>query len=133
MPKPLKAVLDQIAKGATPSVILVGGSSEYLAEQAFHQIRDAILAKTPSIAIESYEPGADLGSVLDSYRTGSLFGGARLLVMHEMNAFVSAKEIGSLLDKAISDWKSAKTDRKRSSASAKLLHVLGLAGADLEM
>ena len=30
-------------------------------------------------------------------------------------------------------WKSAKTDRKRTTAAAKLLHVLGLAGADLEM
>lgn len=133
MPKPLKAVLEQIVKGATPPVLLVGGSSEFLAEQAFHQIRDAVVAKSPSIAIETYEPGADLGAVLDSYRTGSLFGGARLLVIQEMNAFVSAKEIGSLLDKAVADWKSAKTDRKRSSASAKLLHVLGLAGADLEM
>ena len=133
MPKPLKAVLEQIGKGATPPVLLVGGTSEFLAEQAFHQLRDAILAANPSIAIENYEPGADLGTVLDSYRTGSLFGGARLLVVQEMNAFVSAKELGSLLDKAIADWKTAKTDRKRASASAKLLHVLGLAGVDLEM
>src|SRR5262249_26119385 len=51
----------------------------------------------------------------------------------EVNAFVSAKEITSLYEKAASDWKSAKTDRKRASSAAKLLHVLGLAGADLEM
>lgn len=133
MPKPLRTVLEQIGKGATPPVLLVGGTSEFLSEQAFHQLRDAILAASPSIAVENYEPGADLGAVLDSYRTGSLFGGARLLVVHEMNAFVSAKEIASLLDKALADWKSAKTDRKRASSSAKLLHVLGLAGADLEM
>src|SRR5204863_7301115 len=35
--------------------------------------------------------------------------------------------------KAATDWKSAKTDRKRASSAAKLLHVLGLGGADLDM
>src|SRR5207237_10345228 len=61
------------------------------------------------------------------------FGGARMLVIPEVNAFVSAKELASLYDKAIADWKSAKTDRKRATSAAKLLHVLGLAGADLDM
>lgn len=133
MPKPLKTVLTAITQGATPRVMLVGGSSEFLSEQAFHEIRDAIAAKNPSIGIETYEPGSELAAILDSYRTGSLFGGSRLLIVSEVNAFVSAKEIASLYDKAVADWKSAKTDRKRASSSAKLLHVFGLAGVDLEM
>lgn len=133
MPKPLKAVLTAIGQGAAPRVLLVGGSSEFLAEQAFHEIRDAIAAKNPSIAVETYEPGSELAAILDSYRTGSLFGGSRLLIVPEVNAFVSAKEIASLYDKAVADWKSAKTDRKRASSAAKLLHVFGLAGVDLEM
>ena len=133
MPKPLKAVLTSISDGKPPRVLLVGGSSDFLAEQAFHEIRDAFLAKNPSIAIESYEPGAELAAILDSYRTGSLFGGSRLLIVNEVNAFISAKEIASLYDKAVADWKSAKTDRKRASSAAKLLHVFGLAGVDLEM
>ena len=114
-------------------MLLVGGNSEFLSEQAFHEIRDALVAKNPALSVESYEPGTELASILDSFRTGSLFGGARLLVVPEVNAFISAKEIASLYDKAVADWKSAKTDRKRASASAKLLHVLGLAGCDLEM
>lgn len=114
-------------------MLLVGGNSEFLSEQAFHEIRDALVAKNPSLSVENYEPGTELASILDSFRTGSLFGGARLLVVPEVNAFISAKEIASLYDKAVADWKSAKTDRKRASASAKLLHVLGLAGCDLEM
>jgi DNA polymerase III delta subunit len=133
MPKPLNAVVSQIAAGKIPRVLLVGGSSDFLSEQAFHEIRDSIVAKNPSIAVETYEPGTELASILDSYRTMSLFGGARLLIIPEVNAFVSAKEIASLFDKAVAEWKSAKTDRKRTTASAKLLHVLGLAGADLEM
>jgi DNA polymerase III delta subunit len=133
MPKPLKTVLSNIHDGKPPRVLLVGGSSDFLSEQAFHEIRDAIIAKNPSISLETYEPGTELASILDSYRTGSLFGGARLLIVPEVNAFVSAKEIASLYDKAVADWKSAKTDRKRASASAKLLHLLGLAGCDLEM
>ena len=133
MPKALKSVLTDIAQGKTPRVLLVGGSSEFLSESAFHEIRDAIVAKQPTIALETYEPGTELAAILDSYRTGSLFGASRLLVIPEVNAFVSAKEISSLFDKALTDWRGAKTDRKRTTSAAKLLHVLGLAGADLEM
>lgn len=133
MPKPLRIVLEQIAKGSPPRVILIGGTSEYLAEKAFHEVRDAIVRRTPAISVEAYEPGVELAAIFDSYRTHSLFGGDRLLVIPEMNAFVSAKEIASLHEKAVADWRSAKTDRKRASAAAKLLHLVGLAGADLEM
>jgi DNA polymerase III delta subunit len=133
MPKPLKTVLARIAEGKFPRALLVGGTSEYLSEQAFRDIRDAIVAKQPGIAVEPYEPGAELAAILDSYRTMSLFGSARLLIVPEVNAFVSAKELASLFDKATSEWKSAKTDRKRSTAAAKLLHLLGLVGADFEM
>lgn len=133
MPKPLKTVLSNIHDGKPPRVLLVGGSSDFLSEQAFHELRDAIVAKNPSIRLETYEPGTELAAILDSYRTGSLFGGSRLLIVPEVNAFVSAKEIASLYDKAVADWKSAKTDRKRASSSAKLLHLLGLAGCDLDM
>ena len=133
MPKPLNTVLAQIAKGAPPPAILVGGSSDYLSEQAFRDIRDAIVAAKPGVAIESFEAGAELAAILDSYRTGSLFGSGRLLIVPEVNAFVTAKELSSLLDKAVADWRSAKTDKKRTSSAAKLLHVLGLAGCDLEM
>jgi DNA polymerase III delta subunit len=133
MPKPLNTVLAQIAEKNPPRAILIGGSSDYLSQRAFHDLRDAIVAANPNIAIESFEPGTELSAIVDSYRTMSLFGSARLLVVSEVNAFVSAKELLSLFQKAAADWKSAKTDRKRSSASAKLLHVLGLVGADLDM
>jgi DNA polymerase III delta subunit len=133
MPRPLNTVLTQITNGKPPAAILVGGSSEYLAESAFHDLRDALVAANPGIALETYEAGAELSRILDSYRTMSLFGGKRLLVINELNAFVSAKELTSLYEKAVSDWKSAKTDKKRASSAAKLLHVLGLVGVDLEM
>ena len=133
MPKPLQNVLDAIAAHKPPAVILIGGSSEFLSERAFHEVREAMILAHPSITVDAFEPGVELSSVVDSYRTSSLFGGQRLLVVPEVNAFVSAKEIASLHEKSISEWRSAKTDRKRSTASAKLLHVLGLVGADLEM
>lgn len=133
MPKLLNVVLAQITEKKPPRAILIGGSSDYLTQRAFRDIRDAIVAANPNIAIESFEPGTELSTIIDSYRTMSLFSSARLLVVPEVNAFVSAKELLSLYQKAAADWKSAKTDRKRASASAKLLHVLGLVGADLEM
>ncbi len=133
MPKPLNTVLANIAQGTAPRVILVGGTSEFLSQKAFHDIRDAVIAGSEGIAVEAYEAGSDLGAVLDSYRTLSLFSPARLLIIPEVNAFVSAKELASLYDKATADWRSSKTDRKRASSAAKLLHVLGLCGADLDM
>jgi DNA polymerase III delta subunit len=133
MPKPLTAVLAQIAEKAPPRVILVGGSSDFLSQRAFHDIRDAIVAANPNMAMESFEPGTELAAIIDSYRTMSLFAATRLLVVPEVNAFVSAKELLSLYQKAAADWKTAKTDRKRTSAVAKLLHVLGLVGADLDL
>ncbi len=133
MPKPLNVVLAQVAETNPPRAILVGGSSDFLSQRAFRDLRDAIVAANPNIAIESFEPGTDLASIVDSYRTMSLFAATRLLVVPEVNAFVSAKELLSLFQKAAADWKSAKTDRKRASAVAKLLHVLGLVGADLDM
>src|ERR1051325_8479138 len=133
MPKPLNSVLAQIAAGKPPATLLVGGTSDYLSEQAFRDLRDAIVAANPSIALQTFEPGTELASILDSYRTLSLFSAARLLIVPEVNAFVSAKELTSLYEKALGEWKSAKTDRKRTTASAKLLHVLGLVGADLDM
>lgn len=133
MPKPLPKVLEQIEKKTPPNVMLIGGSSEFLSERAFREIREAMVAANPSLNIESFEPGSELAAIVDSYRTMSLFGGQRLIVVPEVNAFVSAKEIASLLEKSVNEWKSAKTDRKRSTAAAKLLHVLGLVGVDLEM
>lgn len=133
MPKPLNTVLAQVAEKKIPPVILVGGSSDFLSQRAFHDLREAIVAAQPQMGIESFDPGTELASILDSYRTMSLFGGSRLLMVPEVNAFVTAKELLSLYQKASAEWKSAKTDRKRTTAAAKLLHVLGLVGADLEM
>src|SRR5947207_1628335 len=133
MPKPLNTIFAQIAEKKPPRAILIGGSSDYLSQRAFRDIRDAIVAANPNIAMESFEPGSELSAIIDSYRTMSLFSSARLLVVPEVNAFVSAKELLSLYQKAATDWKSAKTDRKPTSASAKLLPLLGLVGADLDM
>jgi hypothetical protein len=123
-------LLKRIASGEPPPIILVGGDSEFLVDSSFHAIRDALTAT--GMQVETFAAGTDLGQVLDSFRTHSLFGGKRLLILPEVNAFVTRKEISSLLDKSLGDWRTAKTDRKRSSAVAKLLHVLGLAGIDLE-
>lgn len=133
MLRSLEAVLRSISNGKPPRVILVGGTSDFLAERASTSIRDAVVAANPAISVEAFEPASELSSILDSYRTMSLFGGGRLLIVPEVNAFVSRKELSALCDKAVADWKSARTDRKRMSSAAKMLHLLGLVGADLDM
>ncbi len=125
-------ILEAIEGGAEPALLLVGGDNEYLVEQSFNAIRRALAEGTVKREVESFGSGADLAQVLDSFRTGSLFGGRRLLVVTDVHAFITRKELSSLLEKALADWKSAKTDRKRSSAMAKLLHGLGLAAIGLD-
>ncbi|MEO8217058.1 MAG: hypothetical protein ABI718_08240 [Acidobacteriota bacterium] len=125
-------LLAALGSGTVPRVILVGGDNEYLTEQAFTSIRNHIVVMDPSTDVEAFSDSTDLGSILDAYRTMSLFSARRLIVVPEVNAFVTKKEIASLYDKAVSDWTSAKTDRKRSSSLAKLMHLLGLIGADLD-
>lgn len=128
----LERLLGTIGKGDAPPIILVGGSDDYLVNHHYLKIRDRILQANPGIAIEAHPEGADLGKVADSFRTHSLFGGSRLLTVPEIQAFVSSKELDKLLQKALTDWESAKSDRKRKSAIAKLMHVLGLAALSLE-
>ena len=132
MPQPLDKLLAAIEKKKIPPVILVGGNNDYLVEDAFQTIRDRILSVAPGVKPENFPETADLSLVLDSFRTYSLFGGLRLLILPEVNAFVTKKEVQSLYEKAVSDWSGAKTDRKRASAIAKLLHLLGLLGCDVE-
>lgn len=128
----LERLLESIGQGKAPPIILVGGSDDYLIGHSYLRVRDAIVAANPGIETEAHPEGADLGRVADSFRTHSLFGGRRLLTVPEIQAFVSARELDKLLAKALSDWESAKTDRKRKTAVAKLMHVLGLAGLSLE-
>lgn len=129
---PLDRLLDSIGQGVIPPIILVGGSDDYLVNHHYLKVREAVLSAEPGIEVEAYPEGADLGRVADSFRTHSLFGGRRLLTVPEVQAFVSSRELDKLLGKAVSDWESAKSDRKRRSAVAKLMHVLGLAGLSLE-
>src|SRR5437773_11002503 len=100
MPKPLNTVLAQIANGSAPPVLLIGGSSDYLSERAFRDIRDAIVAANPHIAIESFDAGTELAAIVDVYRPMSVFGSARLMLVPEVNSFVPAMELLSLTDKA---------------------------------
>lgn len=127
-----KQSLERIRAGELPRAILVGGDNDYLSRRAFSAIRTALIELDSSHSVEPFAEGTDLSTVLDAYRTHSLFGGKRLLLLPEIHAFVGKKELSSLLDKAVADWKSAKTDRKRATAVAKFLHVLGLAALDLE-
>ena len=132
MPTTPAKLTAEIEKGKLPAMILVGGNNEFLVEHAFVAIRDALLAKNPGLSVENFGEVADLTVVIDAYRTFSLFARPRLLVVPEINAFISRKELLATYEKAVGDWKSAKTDRKRDSALAKFLHTLGLAGLDTD-
>ena len=132
MPVTLPNLLARIQKGPVPPMSLIGGDNDFLVDHNFVTVREAILSAQPSIAVEPFPETIDLATVIDSYRTFSLFGGPRLLLVPEMNAFVTRKELTSIYTKALDDWKSAKTERKRGTALAKFLHVLGLLGLDVD-
>ena len=132
MPTTPAKLTAEIERGKLPPMILVGGNNEFLVDHAFTAIRDALLAKNPGLAVENFGDVLDLTVVIDAYRTFSLFALPRLLVVPEVNAFISRKELLATYQKAVDDWKSAKTDRKRDSALAKFLHTLGLVGLDTD-
>jgi DNA polymerase III delta subunit len=132
MPVALSKLRETIESGKVPPMILVGGDNDFLVEHAYQQLRDAALRAIGSDAPETFAEGTPLAGVIDSFRTFSLFARPRLLILPEVTAFISKKELSSTYNKAVGDWKSAKTDRKRDSAMAKLLHVLGLVGLELE-
>ena len=79
-------LLQLIDQGKAPGVILIGGDNEFLTGQAFTEVRDRIVAREPGIAIESFSETSDLGTIVDAYRTMSLFGNRRLLIVPEVNA-----------------------------------------------
>ncbi len=132
MPVTLARLREAIESGNVPPMILVGGDNDYLVDHAFAEIRDAACKATGVTEAETLAETTSIASAIDSFRTFSLFAKPRLLVLPEMNAFISRKEIDSTYKKALTDWKSAKTDRKRESALAKLLHVLGLVGFEVD-
>src|SRR2546423_6351588 len=92
MPKPVTTVLAQIADKKIPPVILVGGSSDFLAEDAFRGLRDAIVAAKPGLSVEAYEAGSELAAILDSYRTMALFGSARVILGSGLDSVGSAEQ-----------------------------------------
>ena len=59
MPKPLNAVLAGIAEKRIPGAMLVGGSSEFLAEKAFRDLREAIAGGDDTAIIAEVERGED--------------------------------------------------------------------------
>ncbi|HVT04250.1 MAG TPA: hypothetical protein VHL58_12860 [Thermoanaerobaculia bacterium] len=128
-PTQLQAIL---SAGKLPTLILIGGDNEFLVDRAFTAAREQIVEAHPDIHVQRFDETADLSSILDSFRTYSLFATRRLLVVPEVNAFVTRKELLPLYEKSIADWTSAKTDRKRASSIAKLLHLLGLVGMDVD-
>jgi DNA polymerase III delta subunit len=131
MPVTLAKLKETIERGEIPPMILVGGNNEFLVDHAFVQLREAALEVMNGVDAETFSEGTPLAAVMDSFRTFSLFAQPRLLILPEVTAFISKKEIDSTYAKAIADWASAKTDRKRDSAMAKLLHVLGLVGLEV--
>ena len=132
MPITLSNLKEKIAKGTIPGMVLVGGDNEYLADHVFHTLREDLISSMVGVEPESFREGTSVSLVIDNYRTFSLFAKPRLLILPDVTAFISKKELSSTYDKEIKDWNSAKTDRKRDSSMAKLLHVLGLAGLEVD-
>lgn len=127
----LEASLEKIRR-KLPPLILVGGNNDFLVTKAWALLTAAIEQSHPSVQIEPWPEGADLARVAESYRTSSLFSAQRVLLVPEVNAFVTARELDQLVDKATKGWDTARTDRKRKTSSARLMHALGLAGLTLQ-
>ena len=116
-----------------PSVILIGGNNDFLVGRAWTSLAETVEQSHPDVQMEHWTEGADLARVAESFRTSTLFSSKRLLLVPEVNAFVTARELDTLVEKAVKGWESARTERKRKTSAAQLMHAIGLIGVRLDL
>ena len=101
------AYLDALSKprAAVPSYVVCSGAEEYLRAQVRRQVINKLGSDTDVIDLEWTKEESDrrpLGEVLDDLCTGSLFGGAKVLVIREAGRFIA--DHGKAFEAFVREW-----------------------------
>jgi len=119
-------VLDAIRKGDRASVYLLYGD-ELLAREGAKAIVDAMVPpEHQSLSVEVVAEEAEASSVPLRLRTISLFGGIKVVVVHDTKAFVSKQNSGAVFARSREAWKGGNLAR----AMTLLLQATGAARQD---
>jgi len=102
--------LDAILRRGVPPIVALVGEEDFLKEDALRQVRRAM---GDSAEVETFDgprndteaSAFDPARVFDGLRTGSLFGGQRIVAVRTADRFVkeSAKSLGRLLEQPVRD------------------------------
>jgi DNA polymerase-3 subunit delta len=126
MSGPIDKVIADIRKGARSSVYLLYGD-ELLTREGAKAIVDALVpAEHQMLSVEVVAEESEGGSLPLRLRTVSLFGGTKVVVVHDTKAFVSKQSVGGLFAKSWEAWKGGNLSR----ATALLLQATGAVGQD---
>ncbi|MEI8188929.1 MAG: SAM-dependent methyltransferase, partial [candidate division NC10 bacterium] len=126
MTGPIDKVIADIRKGTRSSVYLLYGD-ELLTREGAKAIVDALVpALHQPLSVEVVAEESEGGSLPLRLRTVSLFGGTKVVVVHDTKAFVSKQSVGALFAKSWEAWKGGNLAR----ATALLLQATGAVGQD---
>ena len=122
----IDTVVADIRRGAPASVYLLHGD-ELVAREGARAIVDALVsADRQTLSVETLIEDADAATVPARLRTMPLFGGTKVVVVHDTKAFVSKQNAGDLFRKSLDAWKA----RDGEKAARGLLQAVAVAGQD---
>ena len=122
----IDTIVADIRRGSPASVYLLHGD-ELVAREGARAIVDALVpADRQTLSVETIIEDADAATVPGRLRTMPLFGGTKVVVVHDTKAFVSKQNVGDLFRKSLDAWKA----RDGEKAARGLLQAVAVAGQD---
>lgn len=120
----LEQALARIREGSPAPIYLLHGDEFLVREGARLLVESLVPAETRMLAVETVSEETDLAGIPLRLRTVSLFGGRKVVVVHESRAFVSAQNAGRLFTRSREAWQAGEAER----AVRPFLQGVGAAG-----
>ncbi len=125
MTRAVEMAVKEIQKGKPHPVYLLHGD-EYLAKEGAKAIVEALVPRDQqSLSVETIAEDRDLASLPVRLNTLPLFGGTKVVVVHDSKAFVSGQSLETLARRSLEAWQAGDADR----AVRLLLQGVAAAGA----
>lgn len=113
-----------IRQGRRHPIYLLHGD-EFLAKEGARAIVDALVpAGQQALGVEVVAEDRDLASLPIRLRTLPLFGGSKVVVIHDSKAFVSRENVRDLVERSVARWREGDFER----AGRLLLQVVAAGG-----
>jgi DNA polymerase-3 subunit delta len=122
----VEKALAEIGAGKRRPAYLLHGD-ELLARAGTKAILEALVPPAQqALSVEMVREDQDLASLSLRLRTVSLFGGTKVVVVHDTKAFISKQNVAKLFGRSLEAWAEAELDR----AMRLFLQAVGAAGRD---